>query len=453
MSIRRSHRNGNQGATNKARIARIRDKALRMRERVKQSIHAMVERRMRHLTWWQRAFRTPMVAGQWIFSSCRSLWAAFFAFFGLKPRQPVSLAQRHGVIRNARRVVKSRGDVEPGKVNLRAAMILEQLEERKLFAYDLVKVVDDTYTNAGETDLSAGFPATPTVLFAQGTTGQTAFIKQSSFASASSDITIEASSISFINTNPISVTKSITLDTNASVQGSIVLPSSGLTTSSSQSILVDAGTTLTAPSVNGGALDLSAVGDVQVGLVDGGTSIVTITSATGAISKSGIGKAASSNQVNLIAATGISLNLGTPKVNVTNSSSGDITLVQQVNGQLEVIGLTNTGAGDVNISNQGAGGGQNLLITNTFSASGAVTLVATKSVQLSSVITGIQGFVLKADSDLNGSGDAVLNATSSVTTSSNKDILIQGAEINISGTAVNAGSGMVTLRPSKSIAE
>ncbi len=136
MSIRRNHRNGNQGASNKARIARIRDKALRMRAKIKDSMHAMVERRMRQLAWWQRAFRTPIATGRWIFTQARALWCAILQLVGLRSvnRSP-ELLRRSTTTKRRRRF-----DVEPGKATMRTIMH-EPLEKRVVFAYDL-QVID-----------------------------------------------------------------------------------------------------------------------------------------------------------------------------------------------------------------------------------------------------------------------------------------------------------------------
>ncbi len=77
MSIRRNHQNSNLVSKAKARLARIRERAIQMREQVKASFSAMMHRREAKLAWWQRAFRTPMVACNWVFSKVSALWVAF----------------------------------------------------------------------------------------------------------------------------------------------------------------------------------------------------------------------------------------------------------------------------------------------------------------------------------------------------------------------------------------
>ncbi len=122
MSIRRSHRNGNQGASHKARIARIRDKALRMRERIKQATTAMLERRLGYVSWWQRAFRVPTIS---FFAWCRTrattMLAALMMMLGLKS------TSMH------RTVSAKRGR----RKNFRSGLRSEQLEARQLMAVDL----------------------------------------------------------------------------------------------------------------------------------------------------------------------------------------------------------------------------------------------------------------------------------------------------------------------------
>ncbi len=68
--------------SNKSRIARVKDKLARLRQRIKQSTEQFWKRRQDRLTWWQQAFRTPMAGGRWLFAQAKSLWAAMLAFLG-----------------------------------------------------------------------------------------------------------------------------------------------------------------------------------------------------------------------------------------------------------------------------------------------------------------------------------------------------------------------------------
>ncbi len=120
MSIRRSHRNGNQGASNKARIARVREKALRMRERIKQATTAMMVRRERHLAWWQQAYRLPLVARAGFFSQASALWVAFMQLLGLPLRRPSKLKDELQPRKHA--IKKASHDVTPGKATIRTIM-------------------------------------------------------------------------------------------------------------------------------------------------------------------------------------------------------------------------------------------------------------------------------------------------------------------------------------------
>ncbi len=152
MSIRRSHRNGNQGASNKARIARVREKALRMRERIKQATTAMMVRRERHLAWWQQAYRLPLVATRWIFSQASALWVAFMQLLGLPLRRPSKLKDELQPRKHA--IKKRRHDVTPGKATIRTIMH-EPLEDRVLFAFDSITIVGGA-TGSADSFLSDG---------------------------------------------------------------------------------------------------------------------------------------------------------------------------------------------------------------------------------------------------------------------------------------------------------
>ena len=76
---------------NPARLARLRDQAIMLRERVKRSTLAFLERSQARLTWWQRAFRVPMVADWSIFTNAKTLLSAFMALLGLASSKKSSL--------------------------------------------------------------------------------------------------------------------------------------------------------------------------------------------------------------------------------------------------------------------------------------------------------------------------------------------------------------------------
>jgi hypothetical protein len=78
---------------NPARLARLRSQAIKLRERVKRSTFAFVERNKARFTWWQRAFRVPMVADWAVFTKAKTLLSAFMALLGLASGKR-SLARR-----------------------------------------------------------------------------------------------------------------------------------------------------------------------------------------------------------------------------------------------------------------------------------------------------------------------------------------------------------------------
>lgn len=134
--IRRSHKDTRKSA---ARFSRVREKAQRLRAKVKHSVLAFFERRQARLAWWQRAFRTPMAGGRWLFSQAKTLWAAFLALLGLKPKtQLLARGSSIGKPKSYR--------------NTRGALVAENLEGRQLLAADLY--VDDV---AFGTPIVSGF--------------------------------------------------------------------------------------------------------------------------------------------------------------------------------------------------------------------------------------------------------------------------------------------------------
>lgn len=131
MSHRQNHRNGSNNKT-QARLARVRDKALKMKASIKKSAAAMVERRESRLAWWQTAFRTPLVGFYgWVRSRCSSMWAAMMTILGMSPRS--TILPRQGTVKATKSSRQS---------HLRTMLHAEGLEQRQLLAADLV--VDGT---------------------------------------------------------------------------------------------------------------------------------------------------------------------------------------------------------------------------------------------------------------------------------------------------------------------
>ncbi len=126
MSIRRNHQSA---AKSKARLSRIRERAIQLRNRVKESTVAFFARRDAKLAWWQRAFRTPMVGIQWLASKVSALWVAFMGLLGLQTKRTAKLAKRHG-------------EVAVGKPQIRQ-LIHEGLEQRQLMAANIFGANDN----------------------------------------------------------------------------------------------------------------------------------------------------------------------------------------------------------------------------------------------------------------------------------------------------------------------
>ncbi|MGN6134941.1 MAG: hypothetical protein ACTHOU_10595, partial [Aureliella sp.] len=127
MSIRRSHRHGQQGSSFKARLARGRDKAMKLRERIKQATLSFAERRQRHLAWWQQAFRTPLTAGHWLFSRVRCLWVALLSLIGVRPQTAAARLRTYQT---------RRFDSRSHRTGLFRLAMHESLEARQLMAAD-----------------------------------------------------------------------------------------------------------------------------------------------------------------------------------------------------------------------------------------------------------------------------------------------------------------------------
>ncbi|MGN6135988.1 MAG: Ig-like domain-containing protein, partial [Aureliella sp.] len=143
MSIRRNHRNGNQGTSSKARLARVRDKAIALRERIKRATLSFQERRQRHLAWWQRAFGVPMTGSRWLFSRVSALWVGLLSLIDLRPAQtPRSLRLSRSKLRATHRTI------------FRNMLHAEGLEARQLMAVDLsnLDLVEASDTGSSHTD-------------------------------------------------------------------------------------------------------------------------------------------------------------------------------------------------------------------------------------------------------------------------------------------------------------
>ncbi|MCA9194740.1 MAG: DNRLRE domain-containing protein, partial [Planctomycetales bacterium] len=144
MSIRRNHKDA---VKSRAKITRMRDKALKMLARVRATTLAMQERRAARISWWQRAFRVPLVGFYgWVRSRCSTLWAAFMTIIGLKPSVArTAFAARHGEIKQTKQAQTRR-------------LIHETMEARQLLAADVTVVANDTF--AQEDPSASPYPNT-----------------------------------------------------------------------------------------------------------------------------------------------------------------------------------------------------------------------------------------------------------------------------------------------------
>ena len=147
MSIRRSHNTGSSSKSH-VKLARLRDKALALRERIKASTLRMVSRREARMSWWQTAFRTPLVGFYgWVFSKARTLWAAYMTLLGLTKAPRTSLAGRHGQLRRAK----------SAKRNGQRDLKVEGLETRQLLAVDFANLDLQAASDTGNsTDNTTG---------------------------------------------------------------------------------------------------------------------------------------------------------------------------------------------------------------------------------------------------------------------------------------------------------
>ena len=122
---------------NPARLARLRDQAIKLRERVKRSSLAFLERSQARFTWWQRAFRVPMVADWAIFTQAKTLLSAFMALLGLASGKKSAL------------VALMVAGPSPQASRNRRRLHVEGLEQRQLLAADFPEFVDPRASFAG----------------------------------------------------------------------------------------------------------------------------------------------------------------------------------------------------------------------------------------------------------------------------------------------------------------
>jgi hypothetical protein len=115
---------------NPARLARIREQAVKLRERVKRSNLAFLERNQARFTWWQRTFRAPMVANWAIFANAKTLLSAFMALLGLASGKRSSLVALMVAGPSPRASRQSR------------RLHVEGLEQRQLMAADFSEFLD-----------------------------------------------------------------------------------------------------------------------------------------------------------------------------------------------------------------------------------------------------------------------------------------------------------------------
>jgi Bacterial Ig-like domain len=122
MSIRSQSQRGSSPSRTATKMSRLREKAIQLKNRIKQADLAFLARRDSRMAWWQRVFKTPLLGySNWICSKATSLWAAFMALLGFNTkswsasavRRPVTV--RHSLLRS---------------------VMLEGLEQRQLMAFD-----------------------------------------------------------------------------------------------------------------------------------------------------------------------------------------------------------------------------------------------------------------------------------------------------------------------------
>ncbi len=135
MSIRRQH-NGSSSKSS-AKLAFLRDKSQRLANKVKASMTAAFQRHESRVSWWQQAFRTPLVGFYgWVRSRCSSLWSAMMMILGLA--RPSRLAPRGSDIKASKRYRQS---------FTRNMLYAESLESRQLLAVNIL--ANDTPPSEG----------------------------------------------------------------------------------------------------------------------------------------------------------------------------------------------------------------------------------------------------------------------------------------------------------------
>ncbi|MDZ4849893.1 MAG: hypothetical protein SGI77_11390 [Pirellulaceae bacterium] len=103
------------------------------------------QRRAARIAWWQRTFRSPLVASNWIFTRATSLWSAFLYLLGLQPKT-VKLFSRSADHRSNQLHRVSH------RVILRA-LFCEPLEARQLLAVDSIQATLDGSGNVTIVDV------------------------------------------------------------------------------------------------------------------------------------------------------------------------------------------------------------------------------------------------------------------------------------------------------------
>ncbi len=186
---RQTHRNHSSSKI-QARLARVQEKLGKLRDRVRRSSALFFERRQARLTWWQRAFRTPMSGGRWVFSHAKSLWAAFMTLLGLQPSCS-ALKPRASSIKTGGKAYR--------QTFSRNVLFAETLEQRQLLAADLFVnatlisglAPTDTGDNTGYTT-EVGEPDTPTIPYVITNTGWTKWV-----APVNGTVTVDTAGSSF----------------------------------------------------------------------------------------------------------------------------------------------------------------------------------------------------------------------------------------------------------------
>src|SRR5262249_35055951 len=131
---------------------------------------------------------------------------------------------------------------------------------------------------------------------------------------------------------------------------------------------------------SGLAINATATGNIAVNALRG--TSVDLTSNTGSVSSTGSQAVQASAELTVDAATGITLNTLANLMHATNSTSGDISIIQAASPSQTLIivgtGVVNDAAGgSVRITNQGASIALNAVGNGVISNNGLITLAAT----------------------------------------------------------------------------